>query len=119
MRKFYLAIASCVALVAFMGFSATAYSANIVDPDCDGTPNNNDFVVNNFGIVTANSDVAGEVSGMTGSGAACGTVLQDNFLDCGSSPYGHETLNDYALVKSPPGVEVNSTAGLQTGRNVG
>ncbi len=70
MRKIYLAVASCIALVAFMGFSATALA--VPDPSCDGDPYNNDAVVHDFAITMTDSNVAGEVSGLSGSGLACG-----------------------------------------------
>lgn len=107
MRKLYLVIASCVALVAFMGFSATA-PANIVDPDCDGDPYGNTFALNGFNISTTNN-IAYEVAGLTGGGVACGTDMEANFLNCGDGGLGYPTLNDNAVVEAPPGVAINNT----------
>ena len=74
MRKFFLALASCIALVAFIGFSATAM-AIAIGPDCDGDPYNNDFAVHDFTLVTPDSDVEHTVSGAAGEGVACGTEI--------------------------------------------
>ncbi len=115
MRKLYLVVASCAALVAFMGFSATA-SADIVDPDCDlghshgsnDGPYTNDFALNGFEITTTNN-VAYQVAGLTGGGVPCGTSLEANFLNCGDGGLGQPTLNDNAVIDVPPGVVVNNT----------
>ncbi len=107
MRKLYLVVASCAALVAFMGFSASA-SADIVDPDCDGDPYSNDFALNGFEISTTNN-VANNVAGLTGAGVLCGTDLEANFLDCGDNGLGYLTLNDHVVIESPPGVVINNT----------
>ncbi len=106
MRKLYLSVASCVALVAFMGFSVSALAAP--DPSCDGTPYNNDPAVHDFTITMTDSNVSGEVSGLSGSGLACGADTQNS-----GSYY------DHADIGTPPGVVINNTSGMANGRFVG
>ncbi len=106
MRKIYLALVSCVALVAFMGFGGSAFA--VVDPSCDGDPYNNDFAVHDFTLDTPDSHVAGDVSGVSGSGLACGTEISGTWL----APVGAGTLNDNADILAAPGVKVNPTAGM-------
>ncbi len=127
MRKLYLLVASCVAVVAFMGFSATGFANHIQEPACAG--NNNAFEVLDFSIDTENN-VVGAVSGLTGQGIACGTALDDLLENanplgphwlhgCGANGQtpleGVESLNDRALIGVPPGVEINPSDNLNTG----
>lgn len=105
MRKLYLVLAS-TALVAFMGFSATAFA--VPDPSCDGNPYNNDPVIHDFVMTMTDSNVEGAVSGLSGKGLACGS----DSADLGS-------LNDNADILTGPGVVVNNTSGMANGRFVG
>ena len=116
MRKFYLGIASCVALVAFMGFSASAFANHLYDSDCAADPDA--FEMSNFTIDTPDSNIEYYVSGVTGSGRACGSRIHG--LGLGDFQ-GTETLNDIAVIQYPPGVEVNQapSAKLLRGRYIG
>ncbi len=105
-RKIYLAVASCVALVAFMGFSSTAFADHVRDPDCAAT--GNAFALTGFSVDTPDSHVASEVSGVTGTGLACGTAIHGNPANPFDPPMGEETLNDRADIQNPPGVAVNA-----------
>ncbi len=110
MRKFYLVIASCVALVAFMGFSANAFA--LTDPDCDGDPYDNTLLVHDFSIEMIDSYVAGEPSGLGGSGLACRT-------DISFGGGGAETIFDHADISNPDGVKVGHTSVMANTRFVG
>ena len=124
MRKLYLLVASTVALVAFMGFSATAF-ATAVDPSCDlghdhgdaDGPYNNDAAVHGFTLETTNN-ISGAVSGITGSGLACGTEIGGNLFPIGGHT-GEGTLNDNVDIVAPRGVKVNPTADMEVGSYVG
>ena len=103
-RKTYLAIASCAALVAFMGFSTNAFASHDVhDPNCDQYGNQVDIF--EFSITTPDSNMAGEVSGVDGAARACGSNLETQFLSefCIG---GDETLYNHADVGVPPGVNI-------------
>ncbi len=117
MRKFYLAIASCVALVAFMGFSASAFANDVFDSDCAADPDA--FELSNFTIDTPDSQYQYEVSGITGTGRACGSRIHNDFAQ-GIFP-GVETLNDTASIKNAAGVKVNAapSADLPKGSYIG
>lgn len=120
MRKLGLCLFSCAALVAFMGFGAPAYGDHIRDAQC--APYNNQFGVYEFNLTTA-SNQAHAVSGLTGSGLACGTALHNNLLNCGPSgqtpPQGQESLNTRADINVPQGVQVNSTSSMSDDDFVG
>ncbi len=104
MRKLYLTVASCVALVAFMGFSTSALAVN--DPDC--VPN--DLEMQDFTVTSPDSGVAGEVSGINGAGRACGSEIFDG--GPGQFP-GEETLFERADITVPPGVVVAEAPSAQ------
>lgn len=87
--------ASCTALVAFFGFSASAFALH--DPACNQW--GNQFGVYDFQIDTPDSHRERAVSGVTGSGYACGSEI-------GWFYYGAETLYNHADVSVPPGVEI-------------
>ncbi len=94
LRKTYLAIASCVALVAFMGLSSTAYGLD--DPHCAGI--GNPTAIDEFSITTPDSNVEHQVSGVHGSAYACGSNL--------TLFGGDGTLYNHADIGVPPGVEI-------------
>ncbi len=123
MRKLFLALASCAALVAFMGFSATASANHIVEADCDlevggDGPYNNDFAVHDFEITFPDSMVEHEVSGLIGRGVMCGSAVDSmlgpdwNFDNCGdpgsNPPVGVESFLNEVEVTVPPGVIMNA-----------
>ena len=115
--KLYLAIASCIALVAFMGFSANALANHVFDSDCAADPDA--FELTNFTIDTPDSHVAFEVSGITGTGRACGSRIHNwNIID---GYVGEETLNDLAVIQNAPGVLVHAapSVNLPKGTYVG
>ncbi len=116
MRKLYLLVASCVALVAFMGFSATALANHVFDSDCAADPDA--FEVTKFTIGTPDSKVEHKVSGIVGTGLTCGSRIHG--LGLGDFQ-GVETLNDLAIIQNPPGVENNAapSADLPKGSYVG
>ncbi len=119
MRKLFLALVSCIALVAFMGFSATA-SAIVVEDDCDlalggDGPYNNDFAVYDFEIIFPDSMVEYEVSGLIGKGVLCGSAVNtfaENLRNCGNPgetpPIGVESFLNEVEVTVPPGVIMNA-----------
>lgn len=117
MRKLSLLIATCTALVAFMGLGGQALADTNVDPDCDGNPYDNSFQVRDLNMGTPDSNVSGRVSGIVGSGLACGIAIGGNTLF--HSIHGEETLNHNAIIRTPPGVEVNPGANIQNGAYVG
>ncbi len=116
MRKLYLAIAS-ITLVAFMGFSASAFANDVFDSDCAADPDA--FEVTNFTIDTPDTNWEHRVSGIVGSGLGCGSRIHNDFAQ-GNYP-GVETLNDLAIIQNPPGVTNNvaPSADLPKGTYVG
>ena len=94
-RRTYLAIASCVALVAFMGLSTSAYGA--IDPHCEAI--GNPIAIDEFTIDTPDSNQAYEASTIHGRAYACGSEIT---LFGG----GDETLYNHADVGVPPGVQI-------------
>lgn len=71
MRKLYLSVVSCVALVAFMGLSATAYGLS--DPRC--TADGNPTEILDFQITSPESQKAYDNSNIVGSAYACGSNI--------------------------------------------
>ncbi len=117
MRKFYLAIASCVALVAFMGFSANAFASHSVqDPDCSAVGNPQEMV--DFSISTPDSSVANEVSNLVGSAYACGSSLETVWL-IETCLGGDSTLNNHADIGLPPGFTVSDSDSVAQGSYAG
>ena len=119
MRMHYLAAASCMALVVFMGFSTSALANHVFDSDCAADPDA--FEVTNFTINTPDSNVAYQVSGVTGTGLACGSRIHGNLINPLDPAEGEMTLNDRAVIQNAPGVEVNQapSADLPRGSYVG
>ena len=117
MRKLYLLVASCVALVAFMGFSASAFANDVYDPDCAADPDA--FELTNITFDTPDTHKSWAVSGVVGTGLACGSRI-DNDYALGNYP-GVETLNDIAVIQNPSGVRNNAapSAALPRGSYVG
>ncbi len=104
MRKLYLVVASCVALVAFMGLSATAFA--VIDSDC--VPN--DVEIQGFTVTSLDSSVSGEVSGINGAGRACGSEIENG--GPGEFP-GEGTLFKRADITIPAGVVVAEAPSAQ------
>lgn len=102
-RNIYLAVASCVALVAFMGFSASALADHVFDSDC--APDH-EFAVTDFNINTTDSNISYKVSGISGTGLTCGSRIHD--WDAKGGYLGVETLNDIAVIQNAPGVLVHA-----------
>ena len=107
MKKLSLFFGTCILLVAFSALSAPAFADHIIEADCDGDPYDNSFALHGLEITAIDSDLAGEVSGINGRAAACGTTLHNSFFNCGVSPIGQDTLNNNANVETAPGVEIN------------
>lgn len=128
MRKLGFSLFSCIALVVFMGLSGTAPAA-LINPSCDldnpavgdGVPGpyNNDPVIHDFTIDTLDSSLEYAVSGVEGSGLACGSEIYTGYFD-GTCP-GQGTLYDRVVIAEPPGVEHNPVPGpgLEAGDFVG
>ena len=127
MRKLFLALTSCIALVAFMGFSATALANHVEgelhDPFCAGTyepggfgggPTGWDygFSVVDFQIDSPDSYVEDEASRIVGSGHVCGSVIGDGGV-------GAETLANHADISVPNGVEISDSALVEEGSYAG
>ena len=102
MRKLYLAIASCVALVAIMGFSASAPAADIHDPMCDKWGNQ----VGTFGfnIATTNTIAPYQVSAVAVDTYACGSNLETNVF--GQVIDGADTLYNHLDIGMPRRAQV-------------
>ena len=94
--------------MAFIGFGGQALADEYVDPDCDGTPYNNDNRVRDFNMSTT-SPFAHEDSGITGSGLRCGTVIGGNLINPFHTPHGTDTLSNRAVITLPAGVEMNTS----------
>ncbi len=102
MRKLYLVVISCVALVAFMGFSASAQAEPLIEPGCAGA--GNPIEILDFSIVTS-SNQAYEVSDLLGQAYACGSYAGGQ--NTGDPPFfGAETFVNHATIVVPPGFEV-------------
>ncbi len=110
MRKFYLAIASCVALVAFMGLSATAFG--LADPRCEAEPGGNQQEILDFTIDTPDSRYQGDVSRLTGGAYACGSDISPGWG-------GEGSLNNHADIGLPPGFQVSDTDLVPVGSRAG
>ncbi len=109
MRKLYLLVASCVALVAFTGFSASALAEPKADPFC--VANGNPIEVLDFGIVMG-SDQAHDVASLAGQGYACGSEIDDGWV-------GAETLVNHADIGLPPGYAIADTDPDEGGPDLG
>ncbi len=83
MRKFCLAIASCVALVAFMGLSGTAFG--LADPRCEADGNPTEIL--DFSIDTPYTGLAYKVSSFEWGAYFCGSEIFDDFD--GATLYNH------------------------------
>lgn len=109
MRKGHLFSTCGIALLAFFGMTAVTVGYTYTDQDCN--PYGNEFGLYDVDINTSTS-APHAVSGVTGSGLACGTELESGSL-------GWETLFDNADIVNPKSVEVASTASLPLGSYVG
>ena len=117
--KNYLVSGCLFAVVVSLSLGSTASANPIVDPDCDGSPNDNSFAVHGFDVTTT-SPWANEMSGLTASGVACGTTLNPSyFLGVLTGCSTNDTLNTNFDFKFPPGVEANPTAGIPDGSYAG
>ena len=110
MRKLYLVVASCVALVAFTGFSASALAEPIHDPGCDEWGNKVGLF--DFEIDSPQNHEAGKVSNLTASAYACGSDI-DTF------GRGAETLYNHFDIIVPKGVKVADSDSVPVGSYVG
>ncbi len=95
MRKLYLAVTSCVALVAFLAFSATAFGLN--DPRCEQA--GNPIEILDWNVTTPESSVQHQTSSVFGAAYACGSDIDIGFG-------GASTLNNHADVGVPEGVRI-------------
>ncbi len=102
LNKLSISVASCMALAVMMGFSASALA--VVDPSCDGDPYYNTIAVHDFAIETPDSNVAHQVSGVSGTGLVCGTRIRGSLF----MPEGLGSMNRRAVIANPPGVTVNA-----------
>lgn len=117
MRKAILFATSCIALVAFLGLSGQAFAVTEVhDAACD--PYANAFGLQEFNVSTPDSSTEHQVSGVSGSGLACGTSITnlttDDYVANGSG-----TQFVRADIKNPPGVYTTPTAGIPEGTYAG
>lgn len=101
MRKFYLALASCAALVAFMSLSATA-SAGVIEPECEA---DNSPAIHGFYLNTPTTNEPYEKSVVEAGGLVCGTDL--------TLAGGDETLTNHLDMEIARGVEVNDADNIQ------
>ena len=122
MRKLFLALISCAALVAFMSLSATAFANHkeTSDPACL-QEYGNQFGIYDFNVATPDSEWEHVNSGVTGNGIACGTVIDG--IHEGDVPWedwpGAESQFVRADIENPHGVAVEPTAGMEQGAYVG
>jgi Zn-dependent metalloprotease len=86
----------------------TEETKTLVDPECSGTPYNNEFRINDFTVDTPHHYKPGEASPLVASGVTCGTQVEASGLPTVCRDEKH-SLNTEMDVELPPGDEVNGT----------
>ncbi len=104
MHKLYLGVASCAALVAFMGFSATAFGVN--DPRCEQAGNPTEIL--DWSVATPDSNIEHQVSSLDLSAYACGSDIDIDFAGAG-------TLNNHIDIGVPDGVDIRDSGKVPVG----
>ncbi len=100
MKKLVLFFTTCIALVAFAGFSTPAFA--VISPNCDGDPYSNEPAIHEFFSGTPASHVSYEPSSIEFGGLLCGS-------DLGLFDGGEGTLVNHLDMDLAPGVEVNDS----------
>jgi Zn-dependent metalloprotease len=92
-------------------------TTTLVDPNCSGTPYDNEFQIDGFAVNTPGHYKPEEVSPITASGVACGAMVEKagEPKECNDK----KTLNTGFELTLPPGDELNETKAMEEGAYIG